>query len=380
MVQASASVTTANRQKALVIVMEGYPSHWNRTRSGEEIRHKTKFEKDEGFSSCLGWLPSYITTCFTGSISDTPATRLPSSSENVAVKYTPPQAAQNRSILRPGSDGNYMCTKPHKVETPPAIPIAHYKLGDSEDITVDQASTSRNNIVDFQTPTALTRRFASSNKTLVEAFQLDHSGQYVAYEWTLQTAEAADAILPNKIDAVLSMESLYTTNKGVCSWRVLVLTQCDTVRLLQTLHAYEESDVSSNDSNTSVYSGKDWLKVETLVRSIASDRRSKDTKKVLRSLHHISIQNQLLYDEVQELKSSLKQKKKRSKKSHALPLQQHQEYHGGAVMWSPTAKKLVEEKEKEEKRVAREVAKEAREKEKANAAIQKAKQEAKKQR
>ena len=125
--------------------------------------------------------------------------------------------------------------KPHKVKTPPAIPIPHYKLGDSEGTTVDQASTSRNNIVDFQTPTALIRRFASSDKTLVETFQTDHSGQYAAYEWTLQTVEAVDAIPPNKTDAVLSMESLYTTNEGVCGWRVLVLTQCDTVRLLQTV-------------------------------------------------------------------------------------------------------------------------------------------------
>jgi hypothetical protein len=125
--------------------------------------------------------------------------------------------------------------KPHKIETPPAIPIPHYKWGDSEGTTVDQASTLRNNIVDVQTPTALIRRFASSDKTPVETFQPDHSGQYAAYEWTLQTVEAADAILPTKIDAVLSMESLYTTNEGVRGWRVLVLTQCDTVRLLQTV-------------------------------------------------------------------------------------------------------------------------------------------------
>ena len=68
----------------------------------------------------------------------------------------------------------------------------------------------------------------------METFQPGHSGQYAAYEWTLQI-EAVNAILPTKIDAVLSMESLYTTNEGVCGWRVLVLTQCDTVRLLQTV-------------------------------------------------------------------------------------------------------------------------------------------------
>ena len=82
----------------------------------------------------------------------------------------------------------------------------------------------------------------------------------------------------------------------------------------------EDSEASSNDSNTSVYSSKDWLKVKTLIRNIATDRQSKDTQKVLRSLHYITIQNQLLYDEIQGLKSSLKRKKKQSKKSYTLPL------------------------------------------------------------
>ncbi|KAF1364062.1 hypothetical protein EJ07DRAFT_101817, partial [Lizonia empirigonia] len=130
-------------------------------------------------------------------------------------------------------------------------------------------------------------------------------------------------------------------------------------------------------------------------RNITTDRRSKDTQKVLRSLHHITIQNQLVDEEIQGFKSSLKRKKKQSKKSYTLPLQQRQEYHGGAVMWSPSkrreaehrydvvqrldieeqlkktskkelaaAKKLVEEQEKEDRRVAREAAAEVRRQEK----------------
>ncbi|KAF1354541.1 hypothetical protein EJ07DRAFT_132072, partial [Lizonia empirigonia] len=137
----------------------------------------------------------------------------------------------------------------------------------------------------------------------------------------------------------------------------------------------------------------DWLKVETLIRNITTDRQSKDTQKVLRSLHHITIQNQLLDEEIQGLKSSLKRKKKQSKKSYTLPLQQRQEYHGGAVMSRKrreaehrydvvqrldieeqlkktskkelaAAKKLVEEQEKEDRRVAREAAAEVRRQEK----------------
>lgn len=159
--------------------------------------------------------------------------------------------------------------------------------------------------------------------------------------------------------------------------------------------AQESSEDSSGSSDTSVYSGKDWLKIESLVRRISTDQSNKNTHKILRSLHHISIQNQLLNDEILGLRSALKWKEKHSKKSHTLPLQQRQEYHGGAVMWSPSkrreaehlhnvvqrldmeeklrkvndkevaaTKKLVQEKEKEEKRVQRKVAAEARKKKK----------------
>jgi hypothetical protein len=160
--------------------------------------------------------------------------------------------------------------------------------------------------------------------------------------------------------------------------------------------AHEDSEDSSEaSSGTSVYSGKDWLKIESLVRNISTDQSSKDTRKILRSLHHISIQNELLHNEIVGLRTSLQQKKKHSKKSYPLPLQQRQEYHGGAVFWSPSkrreaehrynvvqrlnmeeklrkaderevaaARRLVKEKEKEQRRVAREAAAEVRRKEK----------------
>lgn len=128
--------------------------------------------------------------------------------------------------------------KPHKAETPPAIPISHYELSDSEGVKVDRTSKSRNNMVNSQSSAALKRKvssFAVSDETLVQASRPGHSGQCAAYERTLQTVEAADAVLPNSIDAILSIESLYTTNEGVCGWRVLFLTHSDTVRLLQAV-------------------------------------------------------------------------------------------------------------------------------------------------
>jgi hypothetical protein len=179
------------------------------------------------------------------------------------------------------------------------------------------------------------------------------------------------------------------------------------------LNRFAETPASSDlDSNSSsAYSNEDWLKMETLLRRIAKDKSSRDAKKMRRSIHHISVKSSLLQHEIDGLKKTLKTQKKHKKKNKALDLQQRQEYHGGAVFWSPSkinearfrerirkqeeneealrkatnkevaaAKKLVKEKEKEEKRVAREMAKEVREKEKADAAIQKAKKQAEKQR
>jgi hypothetical protein len=62
--------------------------------------------------------------------------------------------------------------------------------------------------------------------------QLHHYGEYAAYEQALQTIDAADAVFPGNMDAILSIDSLYTTGKGVSGYRVLVLTQSRTVKLL----------------------------------------------------------------------------------------------------------------------------------------------------
>lgn len=146
------------------------------------------------------------------------------------------------------------------------------------------------------------------------------------------------------------------------------------------------------------------------MRRIAKDKSSRDAKKMRRFIHHISVKSSLLQHKMDGLKKTLKTQKKHKKKNKVLDLQQQQKYHGGAVFWSPSkinkarfrerirkqgekeealrkatnkevaaTKKLAKEKEMEEKRVAREMAKEVREKEKADAAIQKAKKQAGKQ-
>jgi hypothetical protein len=180
------------------------------------------------------------------------------------------------------------------------------------------------------------------------------------------------------------------------------------------LQRFDKPSPESSDSNlssNSVYSGKDWLKIETLLRKVASDQSSKELKKISRSLHHISIQNLLLHQEVAGLKQALMTQTKHTKKSKTLNLQQKKWAQGGAVFWSPrkieearqrektkqqeeeaerlrkveTAKqreanKLYKDKIAEEKRVQRVREKEEREQLKAQKAAEEAERRAQKER
>ena len=115
------------------------------------------------------------------------------------------------------------------------------------------------------------------------------------------------------------------------------------------LRRFEKPSPESSDSNSSsnsVYSGKDWLKIETLLRKVAKDEGSKELRKVSRSLHHISIQNSLLHHEIAGLKEALKTQKKHKKKSKTLNLQQKKWAQGGAVFWSPRKVEEAREREK----------------------------------
>ena len=98
----------------------------------------------------------------------------------------------------------------------------------------------------------------------------------------------------------------------------------------------------SQESSTSCYSGEDWLKIQSLIRSTVKDERSKESRKLNRSLHHISIQNELLRHEMKGMKDALLIKKRHKKKARVLPLQQREEYHGGAVFWSPSKRREAE--------------------------------------
>lgn len=65
--------------------------------------------------------------------------------------------------------------------------------------------------------------------------------------------------------------------------------------------------------------------MDRLVQSAVKDQ---DTKKLRQSLHHLSIQNELLKHEMDGIKHILSTKKKRKRKGKTLDLQQRQEYYG----------------------------------------------------
>ncbi|KAF1950537.1 hypothetical protein CC80DRAFT_528900 [Byssothecium circinans] len=108
----------------------------------------------------------------------------------------------------------------------------------------------------------------------------------------------------------------------------------------------------SRESSTSVLSGKDWLKIKTLVRKAVRDEGSKEVQKLKRSLYYISVQNELLHAEVQGLQEALLIKKKQQKKSKPLDLQQRKEYHSSAE--KKERERLRVEKREEKERIAAE--------------------------
>jgi hypothetical protein len=105
------------------------------------------------------------------------------------------------------------------------------------------------------------------------------------------------------------------------------------------LNKFAKEGSDSEASSTSVLSGKDWLKLKSIVRREVRDSSSKGVKKLQRSLHHLAAQNTLLHGELKGLRESLAIKKRRETKSYTLQLEDHPEYHGGAVWWSPTSVK-----------------------------------------
>jgi hypothetical protein len=113
--------------------------------------------------------------------------------------------------------------------------------------------------------------------------------------------------------------------------------------------------LASVSSASTAYSAEDWVKACSTLRAEVKDPRSMGARKLGQTIHHLSTQIELLHSELDGLLKKLYQNRKRQKvPSKQLDLQQHQEYHGGAIMWSPRAfrearaRAVVAEREKEE--------------------------------
>ncbi|KAI1508325.1 DUF1682 multi-domain protein [Pyrenophora tritici-repentis] len=98
--------------------------------------------------------------------------------------------------------------------------------------------------------------------------------------------------------------------------------------------------------SSSRLSPSDWLQMERLVRAAVKDTRQDEAKKLSLTLHQVSVQNQLLQHENRGLHKALQHQKKHKKKGKALDLQQRQEYHGGAIFWSPRKVREARAREK----------------------------------
>ncbi|KAF9733712.1 hypothetical protein PMIN01_08055 [Paraphaeosphaeria minitans] len=113
-------------------------------------------------------------------------------------------------------------------------------------------------------------------------------------------------------------------------------------------------DSDSVASGSTAYSAEDWLRACTTLRAEVKDPRSAGARKLGQTIHHLSTQVELLHNELDGLRQIYQNQKRQKQPSRQLDLQQHQEYHGGAMVWSPRAirearvRKAVTEQEKEE--------------------------------
>jgi hypothetical protein len=157
----------------------------------------------------------------------------------------------------------------------------------------------------------------------------------------------------------------------------------------------EESRDSKGQS--SALKDGDWREMECLVRSAVKNNAAQESKTLSQTLHLVQVQNKLLHYENSGLREALNTRKKHKKRGKPLGLQHCKEYHSGAVFWSPrrirearareavkqqeeheeqlakanrkelqAAAKLLQEKEAEERRIAREAAKVVRARRKAD--------------
>lgn len=92
---------------------------------------------------------------------------------------------------------------------------------------------------------------------------------------------------------------------------------------------------TSSDSDSSALSASNWRKTEGLLRQVLKDRADPRAQNLSQAFHSISVQKSLLEHEAGRLKRASINERTRRKRGKVLPLEVAEEYHGGAVSWSP---------------------------------------------
>jgi hypothetical protein len=103
----------------------------------------------------------------------------------------------------------------------------------------------------------------------------------------------------------------------------------------------------SSDSESSELSASNWRKTERLLREVVQDRGDSRAQKLSRDFHSISVQKSLLEHEVRGLREALVSERLRRKRGKVLPLEEPEEYYGGAVFWSPQKVKDARERQRQ---------------------------------
>jgi hypothetical protein len=90
-----------------------------------------------------------------------------------------------------------------------------------------------------------------------------------------------------------------------------------------------------SDSDSSALSASDWRKIRQLIDRAVTNRDQRKISKLNQTIHRLSIRLVLAEHENVRLKEALINERQRRKRGRALPLEAEEEYHGGAVFWSP---------------------------------------------
>jgi hypothetical protein len=110
-----------------------------------------------------------------------------------------------------------------------------------------------------------------------------------------------------------------------------------------------------SDSDSSALSASNWRKTEGLLRQVVKDRGDRRAQKLSQAFHQISTQKTLLEYEVKSLREALINERTRRKRGKPLLLEEPEEYHGGAIFWSPRKVKDARERQQLKEREAQQL-------------------------